>query len=60
MAVMAAYLVVAMLVSGAHVDRATPLALVPQFGLSVLMFPIIARIVSMLDRLRLLRIRRLA
>jgi rod shape-determining protein MreD len=59
-AVIAAYLVIAALVSGAHVDRAMLLALLPQFGLSVLMVPIIARIVSMLDRLRLLRVRRLA
>jgi rod shape-determining protein MreD len=58
--VLAAYLLVAALVSGAHVDRVMLMALIPQFGLSVLMFPIIARIVSMLDRLRLLRIRRLA
>ena len=58
--VLAAYLLVAALVSGAHVDRVMLMALIPQFGLSVLMFPIIARIVSMLDRLRLLRVRRLA
>lgn len=58
--VIAAYLVVAALVSGAHVDRGMLLALVPQFGLAVLMFPIVARVVSMLDRLRLLRVRRLA
>jgi rod shape-determining protein MreD len=59
-AVIAAYLVVAALVSGAHVDRVMLLALIPQFGLAVLMFPIVARVVSMLDRLRLLRVRRLA
>jgi rod shape-determining protein MreD len=59
-AVIAAYLMVAALVSGAHPDRVLLLALGPQFGLSILMFPIIARIVSMLDRLRLLRVRRLA
>lgn len=59
-AVIAAYLVIAALVSGAHVDRTLLLALVPQFGLSVLTFPVVARIVSVLDRLRLLRVRRLA
>jgi len=59
-ALIAAYLVIAALVSGAQVDRGMLVALVPQFGLSVLTFPIIARIVSMLDRLRLLRVRRLA
>jgi rod shape-determining protein MreD len=59
-AILAAYLVVGALVSGAHVDRTVLLALVPQFVLSVVMFPIVARVVSMLDRLRLLRVRRLA
>jgi rod shape-determining protein MreD len=59
-AILAAYLVVGALVSGAHVDRAVLLALIPQFVLSVVMFPIVARVVSMLDRLRLLRVRRLA
>jgi rod shape-determining protein MreD len=59
-ALMAAYLVAAALASGAHVDRGMLVALVPQFGLSIVMFPIVARIVSMLDRLRLLRVRRLA
>jgi rod shape-determining protein MreD len=59
-AVIAAYLVIAAVVSGAHVDRELLLALGPQFGLSILTFPIVARLVSLLDRLRLLRVRRLA
>jgi rod shape-determining protein MreD len=58
--ILAAYLAAAALVSGAHPDPGVYLALVPQFGLSILLFPVIARIVSMLDRLRLLRVRRLA
>jgi len=57
---LAAYLVLGALVSGAHIQRGLYIALVPQFVLSVVMFPIVARVVSMLDRLRLLRVRRLA
>ncbi len=59
-AVIAAYLVLAALVSGAHPNRGVFIALVPQGLLAVVMFPIVARIVSLLDRLRLLRVRRLA
>lgn len=55
----AAYLVLAALASGAHVDQSELVALAPQFLLSVIAFPAIARIVSLLDRLRLLRVRRL-
>lgn len=57
---LAAYLVLAALVSGARVDGELYYALMPQFVLSIVMFPLVARIVSMLDRLRLLRVRRLA
>jgi rod shape-determining protein MreD len=56
---LAAYLVLAALASGGHTDRDLLLGLVPQFVLSVVMFPLVARIVAMLDRLRLLRVRRL-
>jgi rod shape-determining protein MreD len=56
---LAAYLVVAALVSGASIGIAQLSALVPQFLLSLIAYPIIARMVSLLDRLRLLRIRRL-
>jgi len=59
-AVIAAYLVLAALVSGAHPNSGVFIALVPQAVLAVVMFPIVARIVSLLDRLRLLRVRRLA
>jgi len=58
--ILAAYLVIGALVSGAHSDPQLYAGLVPQFILSILLFPVIARIVSMLDRLRLLRVRRLA
>jgi rod shape-determining protein MreD len=59
-AILAAYLALGAIASGAPVDRTALVALVPQFALSVVMFPIVARVVSMLDRLRLLRVRRLA
>ena len=55
----ATYLVLALVLSGARPDEAGLVALVPQFLLSIVAFPAIARIVSLLDRLRLLRIRRL-
>jgi rod shape-determining protein MreD len=57
--IIAAYLGSAALVSGAHIDVPLLIALVTQLLLSALAFPIIARMVSLLDRLRLLRIRRL-
>jgi rod shape-determining protein MreD len=57
--VIAIYIGSAALVSGAVLDMPLLIALVPQLLLSVLAFPIIARMVSLLDRFRLLRIRRL-
>ena len=57
--IVAAYLAVAALFSGARIDMPQLTALLPQLLLSVLTFPIIARMVSLLDRLRLLRVRRL-
>ena len=56
---LAAYLVVAALVSGAEIELGQLGALVPQFLLSLIAYPILARMVSLLDRLRLLRVRRL-
>jgi rod shape-determining protein MreD len=56
---LAAYLVLAALVAGGNTDRELLAALLPQFVLSIVMFPLVARIVAMLDRLRLLRVRRL-
>ncbi len=56
----AAYLVLAAAISGAFPHETELVALVPQFLLSMVAFPVIARIVSLLDRLRLLRVRRLA
>ena len=56
---LAAYLVVAALVSGAEIELGQLGALVPQFLLSLIAYPLWARMVSLLDRLRLLRVRRL-
>ena len=58
-ALLAAYLVIAALVSGAEIQLRQLGALLPQFLLSLIAYPILARMVSLLDRLRLLRIRRL-
>ena len=57
---LAAYLTLAALVSGADFRLPQLVALGPQLLLSVLAFPIVARLVSLLDRLRLLRVRRLS
>ena len=58
-ALLAAYLAFAALISGADIGLRQLGALGPQFLLSVIAYPIIARMVSLLDRLRLLRVRRL-
>jgi rod shape-determining protein MreD len=55
----AAYLVLAGMLSGTRLNETELVSLVPQFLLSIVAFPVIARIVSLLDRLRLLRVRRL-
>ena len=54
-----AYLVLAALVSGAPITFVQLVVIVPQLLLSVAMFPILARFVSLLDRIRLLRWRKL-
>jgi rod shape-determining protein MreD len=58
-AMLAAYLAAAALVSGAGIGPLELGGLLPQLLLSIIAFPIIARMVSLLDRIRLLRIRRL-
>ncbi|WP_305095991.1 rod shape-determining protein MreD [Croceibacterium aestuarii] len=55
---LAAYLVLAALFSGAQVSFQQLSAMLPQFLLSLLTYPIIARMVSQLDRMRLFRVRR--
>lgn len=52
------YLLVATLLSGAHGSFPMLLALVPQLLLSVLLFPIVSRMVARFDRLRLTRFRK--
>ena len=54
-----AYLLLAAIFSGAAISVTQLAALLPQFLLSVLAYPIIARMVSQLDRLRLFRVRRI-
>lgn len=56
--IIVAYLLIATLLSGAHGSYPMLLALVPQLLLSVLLFPIISRMVARLDRLRLTRFRK--
>lgn len=55
--VVTAYLALAALVSGASPSRYALIALGPQIVLSLLLFPIVARLTAGLDRLRLTRIR---
>jgi len=52
-----AYLIIAALISGAEIGLAGLMALGPQILLSVLLFPIIARMVARLDRFRLMRVK---
>ena len=56
-AVLTVYLSVAALVSGTGLGLAILPYIVPQILLSILLFPIIARIIAVFDRMRLLRIR---
>jgi rod shape-determining protein MreD len=53
------YLVIAGLLSGAELTLVQLGVIAPQILLSVVLFPIIARIVAMLDRFRLTRVRRI-
>ncbi len=53
------YLAIAGLVSGAELTFVQLRLLVPQVLLSVLLFPIVASLAALLDRLRLLRVRRI-
>lgn len=55
-AIVATYIVAAAVVSGAHLYAPLLAALLPQILLSLLLYPIIARMISILDRFRLLRI----
>ncbi len=55
--ILTAYLLAAVLFSGAPPGLPVAVAMVPQLLLSLLLFPIIARMVAWLDRLRLRRVR---
>jgi len=53
------YIVVAALFSGAVAHPMQLTVIVPQLVLSIVLFPVLARLVAQLDRLRLMRVRRL-
>jgi rod shape-determining protein MreD len=57
--ILALYLAAAALVSGAHVTAADLAMIAPQLLLSIVLYPMVARLVSLLDRARLTRVRRL-
>jgi len=56
--ILAVYLACAALVSGAAPTLVQLVVILPQLLLSTVLFPIIARMVALLDRLRLMRVRR--
>lgn len=56
---LAVYLAAAALLSGASITLVQLTLLVPQLLLSIVLFPIIAAMVSLLDRIRLARVRRI-
>lgn len=58
--ILVCYLTLTALVSGADISLPQLATVVPQLLLSIMLFPIIARMIALLDRLRLMRIRRLA
>lgn len=58
-AILAAYLALAALLSGARLSVMQLGLVLPQLLLSIVLFPIVASLVTVLDRLRLLRVRRI-
>jgi rod shape-determining protein MreD len=58
-AMLTVYIALAALFSGATVTLVQFTVIVPQLLLSLVLFPIIARVVAMFDRLRLMRVRRI-
>jgi rod shape-determining protein MreD len=58
-AMIVTYLIVAALLSGAELALMQLAVILPQLLLSVVLFPVVARLVAQLDRLRLMRVRRL-
>ncbi|AWW74694.1 rod shape-determining protein MreD [Erythrobacter sp. KY5] len=53
------YIIAAMVVSGATIQQHVIFAIFPQIALSVLIYPLIARVIAWLDRFRLSRSRRI-
>ena len=58
-AIMIVYLAVAAVLAGAPFTLVQLTVILPQLLLSIVLFPMIARLVAQLDRLRLMRVRRL-
>ncbi len=58
-AILIIYLAVAAVLSGAELTFVQLRVILPQLVLSIVLFPVVARLVAHLDRLRLMRIRRL-
>lgn len=58
-AILLIYLAIAALFSGAELTLVQLRVILPQLVLSIVLFPVLARLVAHLDRLRLMRIRRL-
>lgn len=58
-AILIVYLIVAGLLSGAELSFVQLRVIVPQLMLSIVLFPVVARLVAQLDRLRLMRVRRI-
>ena len=58
-AILVPYLVIAALLSGGAMTLVQMAVIVPQMAISILLYPLVARLVAKLDRLRLMRIRRI-
>ena len=58
-AILVSYLAIAALFSGAEFTLVQLRVILPQLVLSIVLFPVIARLVAHLDRVRLMRVRRL-
>jgi rod shape-determining protein MreD len=58
-AMLTVYLAAAAVLSGAELTFVQLSVILPQLLLSIVLFPLVARLVAMLDRLRLMRVRRL-
>lgn len=58
-AILIVYLAVAAVLSGSELTLVQLRVILPQLALSIVLFPVIARLVAHLDRLRLMRVRRL-